>query len=191
MILSILICSVTSRAALLKVLLVHLNKQIINPQEVEILTAIDQGKMSTGKKRNYLVDRAHGHYIIFIDDDDWVPNYYISKLLAACRKDCDCVAINGTITTNGKDEITWRISKRYSNTTIRELGRPIYLRKTNHITAVRREIALRAPFPDKSNGEDKAYSDTVNKFLKTETLISEPMYHYRYSTKNKLYKQNH
>lgn len=154
---------------------------------VEILVDIDNKQVTTGEKRNRLLKSAKGKYIAFIDDDDEVPNCYIEQMLIAADSDTDCFAINGKMTTDGKNEIKWRLSKDYDNVTIKENGVDIYLRKTNHITAVKRELALMAMFPDKSNAEDKAYSDSLNKYLKTEYKIELPMYHYKFSTKNKEY----
>lgn len=188
MILSILICSLHSRALLLKELLSHLNKQIKDKKTVEVLVNLDNKERSTGKKRNELVQLAKGKYVVFIDDDDWVADNYIKLMIDACESGCDCVAINGIITTDGENEIKWRLSKDNDNVTIQEHGKPVYLRKTNHITAIKREHALKVKFPDKSNGEDKFFSDEVNKFLKTETVIYNPIYHYRFTTKNKEYK---
>jgi hypothetical protein len=42
-------------------------------------------------------------------------------------------------------------------------------------------------FPDKSNAEDKEYSERLNKHLKTEVIIESPIYHYDFSTHNKQY----
>lgn len=153
----------------------------------EVIIDIDNKQVSTGEKRNRLVNAAKGEYVIFIDDDDEVPNYYIEQLLIAASSGVDCFAINGKMTTDGAKEIKWRLSKDYENVTIKENGVDVYLRKTNHITAVKREIALKCPFPNKSNAEDKSYSDAINKFLKSEFVISLPMYHYKFSTKNKEY----
>lgn len=155
--------------------------------DVEIIVCSDEKKITTGEKRNRLLKIASGKYIIFIDDDDEVPNYYIEQLLIAYESNADCFAINGKMTTDGQKEIKWRLSKDYDNITIKENGVDIYLRKTNHITAVKRELALLAPFPNKSNAEDKGYSDALNPFLKTEYKIELPMYHYKFSTKNKEY----
>lgn len=155
--------------------------------EVEIIVYIDNKQVTTGEKRNRLVNSAKGEYIIFIDDDDEVPTYYIKELLKAYESNADCFAINGKMTTDGAKEIKWRLSKDYENVTIKENVVDVYLRKTNHITAVKRELALLAPFPNKSNAEDKSYSDAINKFLKSEFVISLPMYWYKFSTKNKEY----
>lgn len=155
--------------------------------DVEIIVCSDEKKITTGEKRNCLLKIAKGKYVIYIDDDDEVPNYYINELKKACDLDSDCFAINGKMTTDGQKEIKWRLSKDYDNITIKENGVDVYLRKTNHITGVKRELALLAPFPNKSNAEDKGYSDALNPFLKTEYKIELPMYHYKFSTKNKEY----
>jgi len=188
MILSVLICSLTSRSQQLETLLAELLKQRNGNSEVEILTNIDNKEKSTGLKRHELLESATGKYIIFIDDDDWPEPCYIAELLNAAASDADCFAINGWITTNGRNRINWRLSKNYENKTVKENGHvPIYLRKTNHITAVKREIALQVGFPDKSNAEDKWYSDRVAPLCKTEFQIKPMMYHYRFTTFNKEY----
>lgn len=188
MTLSILICSLENRSVLLNELLDSLKSQIGNNKHVEILTSIDSKQSTTGFKRNALLHQAKGDYIVFIDDDDCVADYYIKEMLKGCESGLDCIAINGNMTTNGSNSIDWRLSKDYQNVTIKENGKDVYLRKTNHITAVKRSIAIKVGFPNKSNAEDKAYSDGINHLLKTEYKIEKPMYTYRYSTFNKEYK---
>lgn len=194
MILSILICSIHSRHEMLEALIKELLYQRMDNADVEILTNIDDGikqcssAKSTGLKRQELLQQATGKYIIFIDDDDWIEPCYISELLKAAESDADCFAMNGWITTNGTNRIEWRLSKNYINKTITENGhKQVYLRRTNHITGVKREIALQAGFPDKSNAEDKAYSDKVAPLCKTEYQIKPLMYHYRFQNFNKEY----
>lgn len=179
MILSILICSLESRNAMLNTLLQELQQQCIacGTKEVEVLTNVDNKQKSTGKKRNELLQAATGKYIIFIDDDDWIEPCYIRELLTAAASDADCFAMNGWITTNGGNRIDWALSKDYTNH-----GTAFYYRKTNHITAVKRELALLAGFPDKSNAEDKWYSDRVAPLCKTEFKILPMMYHYRFQS---------
>jgi glycosyltransferase involved in cell wall biosynthesis len=177
MILSVLICSLTSRSQQLETLLTELLHQRNNNPKIEILTNIDNKEKSTGTKRNELLLQATGKYIIFIDDDDWPEPCYIAELLTACNSDADCFAMNGYITTNGANRIDWALSKDYENH-----GTKFYYRKTNHITGVKREIALQVGFPDKSNAEDKWYSDRVSPLCKTEYKILPIMYHYRFKT---------
>lgn len=183
--LSILICSLDSRIGMLSVLLMHLQSQI-NGRNVEVLTNVDNQQSTTGKKRQELLQRSQGEYVVFVDDDDWVYDYYIDEMLIACASGADCFAINGIMTTDGQHETKWYLSKDFSNEDRREGNETVYYRHTNHITGVKRSIALAAGFPDKSNAEDKHYSDRL--VLKTEYKIEKSMYHYRFSSHNKSYK---
>lgn len=141
---------------------------------------------STGIKRQSLLSKAFGDYIVFIDDDDQVPEYYVDEMLNACASGADCFAINGIMTTDENHETKWYISKDYQNHDRVEGNKTVYYRHTNHITGVKRSIALAAGFPDKSNAEDKYYSDRL--ILRSEFKIEKPMYWYRFNTQNKSYK---
>jgi glycosyltransferase involved in cell wall biosynthesis len=72
--LSILICSLSSRAHLLKRLTDILDKQVdgINSQYI---VDIDKGQQRIADKRNKLLLMSQGEYICYIDDDDLVPEY--------------------------------------------------------------------------------------------------------------------
>jgi glycosyltransferase involved in cell wall biosynthesis len=180
---SILIRSLVSRSGKLTELLNHLYSQATD--EVEILFEVDNKEITSGAKANKLLSRAVGKYVIFIDDDDWVSDHYVSELLKACDSDMDCFAINGYYSINGGGEVKWRLSRDNQDRDVYENGELIYLRHTNHITAVKREIAIASGFPDKSNAEDKAYSQGL--VLNSEYTIEPPMYWYRYSSHNKEY----
>jgi len=156
---------------------------------VEVIILCDNKIMTTGEKRNKLLEIAHGQYIVFIDSDDEIAPYYVEEILKGAETDCDCMGMLGYMTTDGANEIGWELSKDFQNDTIIRNGRRFYLRKTNHISPVKRELALQTMFPDISNAEDKDYSDRLNPLLKTEYKITIPdMYHYKYSSFNKSYK---
>lgn len=183
--LSILICTLESRRSTFEALEAHLLGQCRN-RPVEVLHERDSGQISTGAKRNKLLERAAGDYVVFVDDDDWVTDDYTSSILRAIDGS-DAISIDGWMTTDGADERSWRISIHYPWAAVNENGREVYLRYPNHITPVRREHALAAGFPDKSNFEDKAYADALRPLLKSEVRVGKKLYHYRYSTKNKSY----
>lgn len=203
--LSLLICSLVDRSDSLRHLVndnlfhqasfhTHLidtrNDSVLSfhkADEVEIIINIDNGEKSTGQKRQELLEAATGEWVIYIDDDDTVPSYYIEELLKATESGADCFAINGCMTTDGQDWIQWFISKDYPDVTVKEGKRRYYRRFTNHITAVKRRIALQAGFPRISNAEDKAYSTGLRGKLHSEYTIEKPMYHYQFSTQNKAY----
>ncbi len=155
--------------------------------DVEIIVAKDDRKISTGAKRNILLSLALNDYIVTIDDDDYVYPYYVSEILNAIQSAPDCIGTKGVYSLDGTHQTEWRLSKDYPNETITDNGVHVYLRTTNHISPVKRELALQAGFPDKSNAEDKEYSIRLNPLLKTEVKIDKLMYYYRCSSKNKSY----
>lgn len=204
--LSILIPSLESRKELLSELVCGLIQQcgvikgirsfqsigctilILKFENVEIVTATDAKEITTGAKRSLLLSVAENDFVIQVDDDDYVYPYFVEKILGAIQSCPDCVGTVGIITVDGEGEIEWRLSKDYKNVTITDNGVPVYLRTTNHISIVKRELALKAGFPDISNGEDNEFSIRLNPLLQTEVKINEPLYHYRFSSQNKEYK---
>ena len=191
MILSILICTLEERKKVFDELMFNLENQKMKFPEntIEILVKCDNGEMTTGAKRDYLLRIAKGDYIVYADDDDDVYPCYIPEIVRAANFGADCMAINGIMTTDGANRIPWRLSKNYPNVTVFEEGiGQVYLRTTNHISPVRREIAIQGGFPDIRNGEDKAYSESIYPLLKTEHTIIPPMYHYKFLNIQKLYK---
>ncbi len=117
--------------------------------------------------------------MVFIDDDDWVAHNYIELICDRIASDpnIDCIGMRGHITTNGSNPKQWKISKDckrwYEENNI-------YFRTPNHISPVRREISLKAGFPDVSFGEDAAYSAGILPYLNSESFINEDLYHYRF-----------
>lgn len=190
MLLSILICSIYERAGMLAGLLRELHRQIDEcnaNDKVEVITEIDnKGENPTGSKRNLLYQKAIGKYSISIDDDDNIPLYFISELLEAAKSNADCFATNGIITTNGQDELQWFISifNPYCDSEIN--GKKCYLRYPNHISPIKSEIAKQVLFPEIFIGEDYNWATQIHQreLLKTEHVITKPMYFYRY-IKNK------
>ena len=190
--LSILICSLGKRAALLRRLKVCLSSQVTN--EVEVISHIDDGKLSIGQKRNNLLNEAVGDYVSFIDDDDLVSDDYISKILTAVKTEPDCCSLRGeishTINTVKMKRLRRRVqrvrtSQRVKHTFIHSLKYDhwfekdgYYFRCPNHLNAIKRTIAKQIGFPHKDSGEDKSFSLGVYPLLKTEVEIKGVIYYY-------------
>jgi hypothetical protein len=181
--LSILIASTLVRHEMLAKLTAYLRDQMrLYPREVELLVEIDDGEISIGEKRQKLLERAVGHFVAFVDDDDWVSHDYVRKILDAIDRqpEADCVSLRGIITTNGADP---RFFDHSIDNPVWEERDGEYKRSPNHLNPVRREIALAVGFPLISFGEDKIYSDGIQARIKSEAKTEGVLYHYWYRTK--------
>lgn len=180
--LSILIATMPNRIEMLAKLIANLQMQMIMCGDGYFQIIYDDDlSINIGQKRNKLLELATGEYVVFIDDDDRVSEDYLSLILKAIESKPDCIGINGFITTNGHDKRKWFISKEYGKWFTGHDG--TYYRTPNHISPVKRELALKAGFPEIAFGEDAEYSRRLLPLLKTETIITQPIYHYDYQTK--------
>lgn len=181
--LSILICSTHERAGSLRKLEEHLRAQMrAYPREVELLVEIDGGERSVGEKRQRLLERAVGHYVAHVDDDDWVDSRYVKRVLEAVRGgEVDCASLVGAITTNGERPEEFRHSIEYRGW-YTEGG--VHYRTPNHLNAVRRELALKVGFASKNVGEDHDFSKALHPLLHREgSTGDEVLYHYWFCPK--------
>lgn len=174
-----MIATMPKRQERLNKLLRNLKQQINEYVEVIIDDSMDY---NIGVKRQLLLDKANGEYIVYIDDDDQISKEYIDKILEAAKSGADCMAITGLITTNGLYPKKWYISKKYGKWFERN---KIYYRTPNHISPVKRSIAIQAGFPPISQGEDAEYSSRILPLLNTEVRINGNLYFYQYRNKNK------
>lgn len=177
--LSILIATMPSRKSLFSRLLNRLDGQIPMNGCVEVLWD-DSMDYNIGIKRNKLLERAKGEWVVFIDCDDLVSKDYVKKILEATKKNPDAIGISGWMTTNGKNKRQWHISRDYEKWHTK--GR-VYLRTNNHISPIRRSIALQAGFPDTTFGEDIEFSNRVKPLIHSEVKIKGNLYYYLYNSK--------
>ncbi len=175
--LSILICHLNSRKALLERLMAELQPQVdAFSGQVEVVVEADDGGISTGTKRNNLLDRAQAKFIAFFDDDDLPSPDYCSKIIGAIDStpDADCVKFEGLIYNNTPPR-TFIHSLKY-RTWFEEGG--VYFRPPNHLSPVLRELALKTRFPSLTIGEDRDYSMRLLPLLKVEAPTEGVLYHY-------------
>ncbi len=78
--LTILTPSITTRTKRLGKLLRKLAAQV-DGQPVELLCWVDNMVRSVGRKRDDLIQAAQGEYLMFVDDDDNVPDHYVTTAL--------------------------------------------------------------------------------------------------------------
>jgi hypothetical protein len=177
--LSILICTMPERGEMFRALHSKVSQQIekIKTNEVEIISN-DQMGITTGQKRNILISQSIGDFIVFIDDDDDVYEYYVEEILKTINENpnADCIGINGVISFNGQNHQKWFISKNF-NSWYENAG--VYYRTPNHISPIKKTIAQHIGFPNTHHGEDFAYSMGVLPHLHSEATIQKPLYHYQ------------
>jgi glycosyltransferase involved in cell wall biosynthesis len=188
-VLSILIPSTFDRKEMLDGLLADLGSQIYicgANDRVEVLTEVDNREMSTGAKRNLLLQKAKGEYVVFVDSDDEVSEWYVLEILKAVIDRPDAVGLNGTMTTNGGNEQKWFISKDLPYRTCRdEQGAEYFTRYNNHLSPIRKSIAVEIGFPNLYTFEDFDYAKRLHEsgLVKTEVVVVKPLYHYKFQTK--------
>lgn len=179
--LSICIVTLPERRQQLDRLIAYIYGQIVRdaPRQVEVI--VDDGPGEIGAKRQHLIERALGHYVAHIDDDDWISYDYVKRIVGAITASSyavDCVALSGVITTNGGSATPFHHSIRY-----REWhtdGEGVHYRSPNHLNPCRRDLALKAGFPvEISHGEDHEFSKRLLPFLSREAvLVGGPLYYY-------------
>jgi glycosyltransferase involved in cell wall biosynthesis len=175
--LSILICTIPERINKFNTLLEKLNLQSSNLETEILFDNSPKGTITIGGKRNNLLNKAKGEYVVFIDDDDDVSNEYISELINAIEKNPDCIGFQIACDIDGK-KYSAASSMKYDWK--EDVDGYKYVRSIYHKTPVKREISLKCMFPDKSFGEDYEYSIRLKQHLKSEIFINKVLYYYNF-----------
>ncbi len=178
--LSILICTLEARQESFKRIYNKLIDQIKAAgleKEIEIKFFRDNRVYKIGHKRNELLHKAEGDYVMFVDDDDDVSNNFIELIYGATRTKPDCVSLTGIITHDGKNPKRFEHSIKYKEYS--EVN-GVYLRPPNHLNPIKREIATQFTLPHENHGEDTNWSMKIldSGLIKTEVEINVPYYYY-------------
>jgi glycosyltransferase involved in cell wall biosynthesis len=140
---------------------------------------------SVGAKRNRLLDRAKGQYVVFIDADDWIDPLYIATLMLAVESGRDCASLRGLYSVDGVTDGIFEHSLKYK--AWRTTGNAVkHERYPNHLNCIRADIAKQFRFPEINHGEDHDWSTQIHKsgLLKTEFYIPQVLYYYRKITRH-------
>lgn len=179
--LSVLICTIPERKAQFIELFKEINKQAMGRSVQIIYDDAPRGIITIGAKRNDLLNQAIGDYVCYIDDDDAISHNYIEELLKAIELQPDCIGFQIACNIEGKKSLA-ASSNKYEWADNVDGYR--YVRSIYHKTPVKREIALKCMFPDKSFGEDYEYSMRLKPHLKKEIFINKILYNYIYKYEN-------
>jgi glycosyltransferase involved in cell wall biosynthesis len=184
--LSILIPTLPERVSHLRRLKNILEPQVARyPGQVEIKVH-DAGRgMSTGKKRNELINLSEGEYFCQIDDDDQVPIYYVQELMSAIEKNPDVITFIGYMTTDGanRQDFTIKLGSKYDTI------KGHHYRFPNHLCCYKRSVVQHIKFQDITIGEDYQWALDIQRkrLLRTEVHIEKEMYHYCYESRKPNY----
>jgi len=190
--LSILIPTIEERLDKLMVLHDSLVKQAGKRlgKDVEIIVNSDNRQKKIGEKRNELIAEAKGDYIVFIDDDDRVPDYYIDEILTAIKTNPDCIGIKGVLVWTAKNNKAEIFEHRLGNpyTSIAQPGNiQCYYRYPNHLNPIKRELVKDIKFKEINFQEDYQWATEIKEMdiLKTTVNIEKEMYYYLYNSNKK------
>ena len=146
---------------------------------VEFLIEEDEGQARIGAKRNRLLDRARGQFVVFVDDDDMVADDYLSRIVNAidANPETDCIAIQGEIRFRGRHPRRMVHTIAYQDW---EQSQGRYVRPPCHITPIRRSVATRFRFLEIDYSEDIEWTLRMARegALKHEVAIEQPLYFY-------------
>ena len=189
MILSILICTTHDRKEMFDKLYAELTSQVskLNHQhDVEVLFECDNKEISVGAKRQLLIERSSGDFVVFVDSDDWIPEYYVFNILFQITRstevdcvgfliDCDMQGVKQSAIASNKYEDWGEDKDGYK-----------YVRTIYHKTPVKRSHALQIGYKDMRYAEDYDFSSRLKKsgLLVKEAFINQVMYYYRYKFQN-------
>lgn len=180
--LSILIATLPERVSQFNETIRQLN--VGTRHDVEVIADGRPRSVSTGQKRNDLINQCTGTHFIFRDDDDWTHPDYVSEMVKAMQSNPDVITLQGWMTTNGGSRVDWiiKLGEKYEART--ENGVTKYYRFPNHLCAFKKTVVQHIKFPHIWQGEDYKWALEIKErdLLKTEVHIDKQLYHYQFKT---------
>lgn len=132
--------------------------------------------ITTGEKRNQLIQNCEGEYFSFVDDDDLVPVYYVDELMKAIAFNPDVITFCGHMTTNGasRQNFTIKLGSEYVTRNNHHYRFP------NHLCCFKKSLVQHIKFPHQYMQEDYQWAKAIHdrKILKNEVHLPIEMYHY-------------
>lgn len=86
---------------------------------IKVLSKVNGGLSSA---RNYGMERANGHYIMFVDSDDWIDSTTLEKALAHMICDVDIISWGAEVVNEGLDPYNLGVCRARSYHEIKVVG---------------------------------------------------------------------
>ena len=150
---------------------------------IEVIWDEDNKQKSIGRKRQELLVRARGTFVVGIDSDDDIADCYVNDIIVALLEnpDTDHVGFYEHCTFDGINPKRSIFSIKYKSWGENIDGHD-HIRCANPKSVIRREKALQVGYCDCRYGEDIKFSEAVTPLLKSEVFIEKELYLYRYTT---------
>jgi hypothetical protein len=148
---------------------------------VEYLTYFDNREMSIGLKRQWLLERAAGKYMSFVDDDDDITDAYIEDLVETIRKEYHVMRLRGQIS---QFTFTHSLQNKITDTMATDQG---FRRPPNHLNPMMTDVARMIPFKNATRAEDLEWTIRLARarFLTREYQSNQDRIHYIYNLGNR------
>lgn len=183
--LSILIATIGPRYDKFLALVEELTRQA-EALPVEIVAYWNNGEFPIGYIRQSLMENAKGEYICFIDDDDWVPDYYVAEILANLGK--DYIGFQVELYEDGHQLKPVYHSIKYGIWHEDDGG---FYRGVTHLNPIKKELAIMSRFTLSGAGEDNLWALNLTPYVCTENYIDKVMYYYRHDIAQSEFASNH
>ena len=180
--LTILVPSITTRTKRLGKLLRRLAAQA-EDRPVELLCWVDNMVRSIGRKRDDLIQAAQGRFLAFVDDDDNVPDCYVSVALEYIRAnpDADVFAIQQECFWNGAGPYYVDFSIEYTDEELNRTAPGAWTKRfISHSCIWRSSLAQQVNVPHKMYFEDVEWARDAAKLVQREIRIPRVMHIYKY-----------
>lgn len=191
-VLSILIPTIPKRANSFTLLFNEVHRQVqymetfhLSLGSIEVIVddspAFLDGGPSIGRKRNDLLKRATGKYVVYLDDDEKISPSYIETLVRLADFDGDVL----TFMNITKTDHYWTIvdmSLRHESNEEAAPGK-IVKRLPWHVCPVKRSLAIQFEFEDTNYGEDWSWMERVLTLCKNECHSDSVIHEYNHSSK--------
>lgn len=180
--LTVMIPTLNDRKQFFDNLIEQLSGQVT--KEIEIAVLSDNRELTTGEKRNLLIDQCETEWCVFIDDDDQIAHNYIERHveILKAKPETDAIGFLGMIWTDGKRPHQFEHKHNNEYKEDNSTGVVRYIRPIMHINVIRTSIARQIRYPDLTFAEDMDYGLRLQKsgLIQKAEFINEVMYHYLY-----------
>ena len=156
----------------------ELNRQSLGG-DVEVIYLGDNKAMSVGEKRNMLLYLSSGDYVTFVDDDDEVKPDYVKKILNGIQSEPDVFCYNVLKkVTNQNGTTRTQLMKHAKAHGKNHSEKGVMYMIPNHLSVIKREIAIREQFPHINLSEDHKWADKIILHLDREVRTEDVLYIY-------------